>query len=208
MPSSVKGTLRAILIHPMKTMKRSLLILFSVLLLLAGLILLWPKETDRTVPEPPTPSPGTDYSGVTDFTECVDAGLPVMESYPRQCATPDGRSFTEDIGNMFEKAGLIFVDSLSPNDAVTSPLTVTGEARGYWYFEASFPVRLFDADGNELAVVPAQALDEWMTEEFVPFEVELVFTPPATPTGTLRLERDNPSGLPENDDALIIPVVF
>lgn len=32
---------------------------------------------------------------ITNFDECALAGNPVMESYPRQCATPDGRSFSE-----------------------------------------------------------------------------------------------------------------
>lgn len=34
---------------------------------------------------------------VTSFDECVRAGYPVMESYPRQCRTPDGRIFVEQI---------------------------------------------------------------------------------------------------------------
>ena len=34
---------------------------------------------------------------VHSFQECVDAGFPVMESYPRQCATNDGRHFVEEI---------------------------------------------------------------------------------------------------------------
>lgn len=33
---------------------------------------------------------------VTNFEECVAAGNPVMESYPRQCRTKDGRLFVED----------------------------------------------------------------------------------------------------------------
>lgn len=32
---------------------------------------------------------------VHSFQECVEAGYPVMESYPPQCKTPDGRTFTE-----------------------------------------------------------------------------------------------------------------
>jgi len=32
---------------------------------------------------------------VNDFQDCIDAGYPVMESLPRQCRTPDGRTFTE-----------------------------------------------------------------------------------------------------------------
>lgn len=100
------------------------------------------------------------------------------------------------------------VASPLPQGVVTSPLTVTGEARGTWYFEASFPVRLLDGDGNELAVVPAQAQGDWMTTEFVPFQVTLTFATPETATGTLVLEKDNPSGLPENAAEVRIPVRF
>lgn len=103
---------------------------------------------------------------------------------------------------------LIRVDSPKSGEKVTSPLTVTGKARGNWYFEASFPVRLFDANGQELAVVPAQAQGEWMTENFVPFSVTLNFPQPQTETGTLVLEKDNPSGLPEHADQIEIPVKF
>lgn len=34
---------------------------------------------------------------VNNFDECVAAGNPVMESHPRQCSTPDGRNFIEEI---------------------------------------------------------------------------------------------------------------
>ncbi|MBN2014761.1 MAG: DUF333 domain-containing protein [Candidatus Altiarchaeota archaeon] len=34
---------------------------------------------------------------VNSFEDCVNAGYPVMESYPRQCKTPDGRTFTEEV---------------------------------------------------------------------------------------------------------------
>lgn len=30
---------------------------------------------------------------ISSFEECRDAGYPIMESYPEQCATPDGRVF-------------------------------------------------------------------------------------------------------------------
>jgi hypothetical protein len=35
---------------------------------------------------------------VEDFTACEEAGYPVMESMPRRCSTPDGRTFTEKSG--------------------------------------------------------------------------------------------------------------
>ena len=107
-----------------------------------------------------------------------------------------------------EKPGLIRLSQPRPNDVIASPLTLTGEARGNWFFEASFPVRLLDGNGRELAAAPAQAQREWMSAEFVPFHAELAFTAPATAGGTLVLEKDNPSGLPEHADELRIPVRF
>ena len=35
--------------------------------------------------------------GISSFEECVAAGYPVMESYPRQCAA-GGRTFVEQLG--------------------------------------------------------------------------------------------------------------
>lgn len=102
----------------------------------------------------------------------------------------------------------ISVTSPKPGATVSSPLTVTGKARGSWYFEASFPVELQDANGKVLVQVPAHAKGDWMTEDFVPFEVTLTFPKPATATGTLILHRDNPSGLPQNEASISIPVTF
>ncbi len=36
---------------------------------------------------------------INNFEECAAAGRPIMESYPRQCAGPDGRTFVEIIAN-------------------------------------------------------------------------------------------------------------
>jgi hypothetical protein len=33
---------------------------------------------------------------ISTFQECKDAGYPIMESFPEQCATPDGRTFVND----------------------------------------------------------------------------------------------------------------
>lgn len=153
-------------------------------------------------------------STINSFEDCADNGYPIMESYPRQCMTPDGRSFTEDISNDEENTNeesidnFIRVEEPKAGAKVTSPLVVRGEARGTWFFEASFPVRLVLENGDELVAKPAQAEGEWMTEEFVPFEVTLNFTQPAPQKGTLILMKDNPSGLPEFDKSISIPVVF
>jgi hypothetical protein len=145
---------------------------------------------------------------VSNFDECIAAGYEVAESYPRQCKTPDGKSFTEDIGNELEKTDLIRISSPRPNDTIKSPLKITGEARGFWFNEASFPIKIYGADGKELGTAIASAKSDWMTEEFVPFEVTLTFEAPKGGKGTLVLQKDNPSGLPKNDDSLKVPVKF
>jgi len=106
------------------------------------------------------------------------------------------------------KEDLIQVDSPKANEIISSPLTISGQARGYWFFEASFPIKIFDANGNLLATAIAQAQSDWMTEDFVPFSAELEFVSPSTEEGVLVLEKDNPSGLSENDNEIKIPVLF
>ena len=156
---------------------------------------------------------------VVDFDSCVAAGYPVLESYPRQCQTPQGGHFVEntaaewDVSYTNASEDLIRGVSIAAGDAVLSPLLVTGEARGYWFFEASFPIVLTDWDGRIIAEGHATAEGDWMTENFVPFTATIEFQMPAGPggplnRGTLILMRDNPSGLPEHGAALEIPVVF
>lgn len=144
---------------------------------------------------------------VTNFQECVEAGNEVMESYPRQCSA-GGETFTEDIGNEMEKEDLIKVDNPRPNETVSSTFTISGEARGSWYFEADFPVEVEDSEGNVIANSIATAQGDWMTEDFVPFETQVEISTSTTETGNIFLRKDNPSGLPENDDFLRVPVSF
>src|SRR3989338_6962652 len=100
----------------------------------------------------------------TSFEECVAAGNPVMESYPRRCR--DGENtFVENIGNELEKANLIRITTPRPHQTIESPLTITGEARGNWFFEASFPVVLTNWDGLIFAQGVAQAKSDWMTTD-------------------------------------------
>ena len=145
---------------------------------------------------------------ITNFDECVAAGNPVQESYPERCMTKDGKSFTQDIGNEMEKSDLIKANSPRPNTIVGNTIEIKGEARGAWFFEASFPIKLVDENGNELATTIAQAKSGWMTEEFVPFEAIIKFQNPEIKKADLMLLKDNPSGLPENDDFLRIPIRF
>lgn len=95
-----------------------------------------------------------------------------------------------------------------PSQVVSSPLLIRGEAKGTWFFEASFPVRLEDRRGHTLAEGYISTPDEWMTEDFVYFVGQLEFEAPEDDFGNLILMKDNPSGLPEHDDELKVPLNF
>lgn len=105
---------------------------------------------------------------------------------------------------------LVRAQNIQPDQQVSSPLVVQGEARGFWFFEASFPIRLLDELGRVLATGFGQANGDWMTNNFVPFtSSQLMFsTSTDADEGFLFLEKDNPSGLPQFDDQLIVPVKF
>lgn len=100
----------------------------------------------------------------------------------------------------------------SENEIIqSSPLKVSGKARGYWFFEASFPIDVVNWDGLIIGSGYAQADDNWMTEDFVNFHGEIEFDfPPETPysQGWVIFQRNNPSDLSENDAAVEVPIFF
>lgn len=105
--------------------------------------------------------------------------------------------------------GNIILDTLKFGDTIKSPFVITGKARGSWYFEGSFPVKLLDSVSDvPLALQPATALADWMTNDWVPFSVTLRFATPTTATGTLFFIKNNPSGDPANAAAYQVPIKF
>lgn len=154
----------------------------------------------------------------SSFEECAAQGNGVMESYPRQCRDAAGNLFIEEIGNapiVLEEALYANVSEndievdVDPGSLVASPLYIAGEAKGTWFFEASFPVLIIDEDGAIVAKGFATAEDDWMTESLVPFTAMVEFTNPTLrERGSLILMRDNPSGLPEQNASLEVPVLF
>src|SRR3989344_1218765 len=138
-------------------------------------------------------------AAITLFVLPSNTQAPTTNNYQQATTTQDTRP---------QIAGRIIVDTLKVGDTVTSPLAITGTAKG-WYFEASFPVEVRNASGTILAQAPAQAQSDWMVDAFVPFAITLTFpAQPASSTGTIVFRKDNPSGLPENDESLTVPVVF
>jgi hypothetical protein len=91
---------------------------------------------------------------------------------------------------------------------VRSPLEVRGSVSGNWMFEASFGVKLMDADRRIVTEHPATAQGESMTSEPVSFKATLTFTAPTSDTGFLVLENANASGDPTTADSVEIPIRF
>ena len=98
--------------------------------------------------------------------------------------------------------------SVKSGQKISSPLTVEGGARGSWFFEASFPIKITDEQGNVLGSSFVQAQSDWMTENFVPFKGEITYASESGGKGFLVLSKDNPSGLPENDKEIKIPIIL
>lgn len=170
----------------------------------------------------------TGYENEAQVYCAITAGRVSMAD--KTCAFKDGMIC--DLDKYFSgqclKTGLselIKVSEPIVQTKVTSPLTIKGEARGSWFFEASFPIKLLNSKGKVIAKGIAQAKSDWMTNDFVPFEAELKFSAPKTidpslslplvrggeikeTEGSLILSKDNPSGLPANDNQIIIPVIF
>lgn len=102
----------------------------------------------------------------------------------------------------------IQINSPSPNELVTSPINITGQARGTWFFEATFPIQLLDSQRNLITESYASTEEDWMTEEFVSFSAELEFELPETQNeksyanAFLILEKNNPSDKRELDDEI------
>ncbi|MFA6255202.1 MAG: hypothetical protein WC675_04220 [Patescibacteria group bacterium] len=68
---------------------KNILVILLVLILIAIVVIGYFVFTNLSVPQ----------KNIQNFTDCEAAGYPVMESYPRQCRTPDGRNFVEQIQN-------------------------------------------------------------------------------------------------------------
>lgn len=94
-----------------------------------------------------------------------------------------------------------------PLSKIESPLKISGRARGTWYFEASFPIKIVDEDFNVLGQGNANALSDWMTEAMVPFEALIDFDSRGVDSGFIILSEDDPSGM-GNPKSVKIPVTF
>jgi len=148
-----------------------------------------------------TPTPSAAVSPSVSPTPSASANVsPSVSPAGSRTPTPTGTPFT--LAN-------VRVTTPRPHAVINSPLIITGQVRGSWMFEASFPITLRDSTGKVLAQGVGMTSENWMTSNFVSFTSTLTFTKPTnTDTGTLVFHKDNPSGLPENDASVSFPIRF
>lgn len=187
-------------------------ILVVAIVVLTGFVVysVWRQPEEATDGKP---------ASVVSFDTCVAAGNPVMESYPRQCRDAEsGITYTEKVDQEEQpeltkqtyksaKGVTITIDNWADNRLASSPLTITGAVPGSWSFEGSFPIDLLFEGDIGLPGATAQLKGDWMTDEMVPFTASLVLDDQLIGEEVLIiLRKDNPSGLPENDDSLGLKV--
>ncbi len=131
---------------------------------------------------------------------------PVVNEMPITPETP----VTPDVSDTKISTDDIVIDSPTSGQAISSgTLTVSGKARGNWFFEASAPFEIQDNNKNTIETAPISAQGDWMTTDFVPFTGKITFTvPPGVKNGFVVFRNDNPSGDPAKDKSVSVPVVF
>lgn len=123
---------------------------------------------------------------------------PVVNTPPVVATTP---AISGDVGN--------FVSfSVAPGTTVSGVIKATGSLTGGYFFEANMVVKILDANKNVLKSTNGTATSDWMTGDSVSFTTTLDFAGIPAGQGYIRLHNDNPSGMPENDKYIDIPVVF
>ena len=107
-----------------------------------------------------------------------------------------------------EISELIQINTPKVGAVIESPLQLSGKAKGYWFFEADAPVKLLDENEELISETYIQAIDDWMTQDWVNFEGNFQFEITSQESGFLVFERANPSGLQENENQYKFPVRF
>lgn len=121
---------------------------------------------------------------------------------PERKTLDGGANIVKKIKYINSSKDLIDVTLPTPGAVVGKSFSVTGQARGTWYFEASFPVLVLGKDGEVLDQIPAAAESDWMTENFVPFRADIEIPDGYTGPATVVLKNDNPSGDPARDKSI------
>lgn len=93
---------------------------------------------------------------------------------------------------------VIMINSPQPGLSINSPISISGQAVGNWFFEAQFSIDVVNWDGLIVGTGTATAQGEWMTENMVPFIANIEFDnigADLSPRATLIFHKPNPKSL-------------
>jgi Sporulation and spore germination len=93
-----------------------------------------------------------------------------------------------------------------PKVTVACPFLIKGRIPGNWFFEGQFPIKVLDNNQNITTII-ATASEDWMTTSPVQFEASYDCQN-CKNNLNLLFEKDNPSGLPQNNDSILVPIVI
>jgi hypothetical protein len=145
---------------------------------------------------------------VSSYDECVAAGNKILETYPSQCVTEDGQTFSQEIDPQPDMSKEIQVTNPTTNQLIEKTLVVSGNISGTWLFEGQSSMKLYDTNNNVVAEGIITTTSDWMTTNLVPFTGTLNFDQPDPQKGKLVIENANPSGLEENKKEFEVSIYF
>lgn len=107
-----------------------------------------------------------------------------------------------------DKGDNIYIKEPKKNASIECNSKLIGTAKGSWFFEGSFPVLIFTKEGELIKSSYASATEDWMTDDYVDFEVEVNCAECEGKELEIMLNKDNPSGLEANEDRVSIDISF
>lgn len=111
---------------------------------------------------------------------------------------------TKIIGN----ADSLVSFSISPGQEVSGEIVATGTLSGGYFFEANVLVNILDKNKKLLRAGNGTAKTDWMTSGPVGFDTVLDFSGLKKGQAFIEIHNDNASGLPENDQSILIPIII
>lgn len=156
---------------------------------------------------------GVGFVGGTYYGEKVQKEKTAVKSAVTAVASPTAKigtrsAVTTATQTQTATAQGIRVTSPVTDATVSSPLSISGEAVGSWYFEGEFTVSMIDGNGAEASSAIVKAQGDWMTQSYVPFTATMDFKKQLTPFGYLVFKKNNPSGQPSNDQEYKLRIYF
>ena len=98
--------------------------------------------------------------------------------------------------------------SIANNSSVHGILSFNGVVQGGYFSEGSMPINVLDFNKNLLKNSNVMTKSDWMTSGPVNFEGKIDFSGLPKGPAFIELKKDNPSGLPEYDKSILIPIII